>query len=239
MHEALQTRWGQAEKRARVGEWLHSRVLQLNASAVDAIARKAKGKSNDKHGTCSGGGDGGAADSCGGAGGGSSSSGGSGGVEREPTRSASSASSMPPTRSTFPRSWFAGIAEGGFNVLWQMGIMGKPAAPTVAAEWQSGLVDVHFLNNCGGGEAPAILYRRRTTSPNDSMEATGVEIAPGKSVRLVSHEREGWEARAPAGEPGGAGGDSGASAERVIGKWEIDRGNGVVQHAVLCPGIAN
>ena len=140
----------------------------------------------------------------------------------------------------FSRSWFADIAQGGFNVLWQMGIMGKPTAPTVAAEWQSGLVDVHFLNNCNAGEAPAVLYRRRTTSPNDPMEATGVEIAPGRSVRLVSHEREGWEARSAAavelGADGSAEGGGGGDAERVIGKWEIDRANGVVQHAVLCPG---
>lgn len=221
MHEALQTRWGQAEKRARVGEWLYSRVLQVNASIPSTPRADENGRN------CPG--DTGAA-----------------AAARECAPSADTVPpTLPSTPTSFPRSWFANIAQGGFNVLWQMGLTGKPAAPTIAAEWQSGLVDVHFLNNCGAGEAPALLYRRRTTSPDDPMEVTGVEIAPGKSVRLVSHEREAWEARVPGSGGGGGGrgnggaGDGGSTHSRqdgviVIGRWEIDRANGVVQHAVLC-----
>jgi hypothetical protein len=85
-----------------------------------------------------------------------------------------------------------------------------------ASKWEGGHVDINFSNQ---GSVPAQLWQRTDPSGSGQFIPVGNEIKPGSGFRVLSHEFEGWEARSSDGV--------------VLGKWWIDRADGLVQDILI------
>ena len=85
-------------------------------------------------------------------------------------------------------------------------------------DWGGAHVDLNFFNR---GEKTMQLWNNPSTQTNKALSQfePGPIIKPGEGKRVVSHEYERWEARAPDGS--------------LAGQWWIDRANGLVQDIAI------
>lgn len=128
--------------------------------------------------------------------------------------------------------------------------MGWGELPEVSTGWVGGAVDFNILND---GIWPLVL---KEYNPPGCMKGAAskdvVQIKPGGAVRVVSHERNCWEATLDPSQPmpssGGGGDDGGGGGDKqqapsrkkqgqhrtqVLAQWTVDRADGLVQDVVV------
>jgi hypothetical protein len=129
-----------ADKRARIGRWFHSRVDEVaNSLSPHESPRPAASFPHDRNSSTDGRQEHAPDSLCG-----TRSIGCQPSPNTDPTNSSSNSSN---SSSSF-KSRFQKMAQGGFNLVYDMGKRGVPPESKIAAEWLGGLVDIMFTNRC-------------------------------------------------------------------------------------------